>query len=260
MTACNCLAAAALFLSGSMSACHAVTPATDTPRLAGTAWVLEGLPGHPAMAGHAATLQFANGHASGSDGCNRYSRTYRETGGALAFDAGGATTQKACAPEVMAQAERFTAALTATRTYRIDAGRLLLAGAEGRVLATLAAQSQELVGTSWRVTGYNNGRQAVVSVLSGTRLTMAFATDGRVRGSAGCNDYAGTYAVSGTSLTFGPAATTRRMCARPEVMEQEQQFVRALASVATFRREAERAELRTADGALAVGLQQDVDR
>jgi heat shock protein HslJ len=86
---------------------------------------------------------------------------------------------------------------------------------------------------------------------------MSFAADGRVSGSAGCNNFMGTYTASGSSLKFGPAATTRKMCAQPGVMEQEQQFLKALESVATIRQEGDRAELRTADGALAVSLLKD---
>ena len=36
------------------------------------------------------------------------------------------------------------------------------------------AQDQSLAGTAWEVTGFNNGRQAVVSVLAGTSLTAIF--------------------------------------------------------------------------------------
>ena len=127
--------------------------------------------------------------------------------------------------------------------------------ADGAVLARFAAQSQSLAGTSWNVTGYNNGKQAVVSVLNGTSLTMAFTSDGRVGGSAGCNRYTATYIVDGQKLTIGPAAATRIMCTRPEsVMEQERQFLQALEMVATARFEGDRLELRTAGGQLAVTL------
>jgi heat shock protein HslJ len=97
-------------------------------------------------------------------------------------------------------------------------------------------------------------------VLAGTELSLAFAADGRVSGSAGCNNFMGTYTLSGASLKFGPAATTRKLCAQPGVMEQEQQFLKALESVATIRQEGDRAELRTADGALAASLHRDGSR
>jgi heat shock protein HslJ len=45
------------------------------------------------------------------------------------------------------------------------------------------------------------------------------------------------------------------MCTKPEgVMEQEQQFLKALETVATARFEGDRLELRTAEGALAITL------
>jgi heat shock protein HslJ len=251
--AATALAAAALL----STACTAMAPATDAPSLDGTAWVLSSLPGRTLVAGERPTLRFDAGRASGTDGCNRYATSYTAGGGQLKFDAAGAATMMACAPEIMEQARAFTSSLGAASGYRIADGQLQLLGQDGAVLAAFNAQPQGLAGTSWNVTGYNNGRQAVVSVLADTELTMTFAADGRVSGSAGCNNFMGTYTMSGSALQFGPAAATRKMCAAPGVMEQEQQFLKALETVATVRQEGNRAELRTADGALAVSLLKD---
>jgi len=256
-----CIKAAGFALATLLSAaCTSMSAAPEVPDLDGTAWVLSSLPGRTLLEGAGGTLRFESGRASGTDGCNRYATSYTAQGEQLKFDAAAAATMMACEPAIMEQTRAFTSSLGMTRSYRIEAGQLQLLGAEGAVVASFTLQLQALAGTSWRVTGYNNGKQAVVSVLGGTQLSMAFATDGRVSGSAGCNNYMGTYAVSGSSLEFGPAATTRRMCAEPGVMEQEQQFLEALESVATIRQEGERAELRTADGALAVSLQRDALR
>jgi heat shock protein HslJ len=250
------LAAAGIALAGLLSvACTSMAPAADPPSLDGTAWVLASLPGRTLVPGSPATLRFEGARASGSDGCNRYATSYTASRGQLEFDAAAAATMMACAPAIMEQARAFNASLGATGSYRIADGVLQLLGSAGTVVASFAPQSQELAGTSWRVTGYNNGKQAVVSALVGTQLTMEFAADGRVSGSAGCNNYTATYTASGSALRFGPAATTRKMCAQPEgIMEQEQQFLQALETVATIRQEGERAELRTAEGALAVSL------
>lgn len=242
------------------TACTSMTPAPDVPDLDGTAWVLSSLPGRSLVEGATATLGFEDGRASGTDGCNRYSTAYTADGNKLKFDAAGAATMMACAPEVMEQAGAFASSLGQTISHRIEAGQLQLLGPDGAVLASFAPQSLALAGTSWRVAGYNNGRQAVVSVLADTQLSLSFAADGRVSGSAGCNTFMGTYTVSGSSLKLGPAATTRKLCPHPGVMEQEQQFLKALESVATIRQEGDRAELRTGDGALAVTLQMDATR
>lgn len=247
------IALATLFFA----ACTSMTSAPDVPDLDGTAWVLSSLPGRALVEGTTATLRFEGGRASGTDGCNRYTTTYTADGSKLRFDAAGAATMMACEPGVMEQARAFTSSLGATRSHRIAAGQLQLLGPDDAVVASFAPQAQSLAGASWRVTGFNNGRQAVVSVLADTQLTISFAADGRVSGSAGCNNFMGTYTASGSSLKLGPAATTRKLCAQPGVMEQEQQFLKALETVATFRQEGERAELRTEDGALAVSLLKD---
>lgn len=248
-------AVAGIALAGLLSACAAVSPATDTPRLEGTAWVLSALSGHTLVDGTAVTLRFEAGRATGTDGCNRYALSWAATGASLKFEP-GVSTQMACAPEVMQQASAYWSSLTGTSRCRVDdAGQLQLRAGDGELLASFAPQRQDVAGTAWRVTGYNNGQQAFVTVLGDTTLTLAFATDGRVSGSAGCNSYSGSYASADASLSFGPAATTRKMCAEPaQIMEQEQQFLQALRTVASARQEGDRLELRTADGALAVSL------
>ena len=255
MSLCSRLALAGLVVSGLLSACTSVSPAAETPSLDGTAWVLSALPGRPVEPGTIVTLRFDGGRAGGVDGCNRYVTSYSADGANLRLLASGASTQMACPRPVMLQAVVFMQRLADTQAYRIEGGELQLLGGDGEVLAKFAPQAQTVAGTEWRVTGYNNGRQAVVGVLAGTTLTMAFAADGKVSGSAGCNPYMGTYAQSGESLRFGPSATPYKTCDEPEgVMQQEQAFLKSLQLVATARREGDRLELRSADGALAVAL------
>jgi heat shock protein HslJ len=255
MSLCSRLALTGLAVSGLLSACTSVSPAAETPSLDGTAWVLSALPGRPVEPGTIVTLRFEDGRAGGVDGCNRYVTSYSSDGANLRLLANGASTQMACPRPVMLQAVVFMQRLADTQAYRIEGGELQLLGGDGEVLATFAPQAQTVAGTEWHVTGYNNGRQAVVGVLAGTTLTMAFAADGKVSGSAGCNPYMGTYAQSGESLRFGPSATPYKTCDQPEgVMQQEQAFLKSLQLVATARREGDRLELRSADGALAVAL------
>jgi heat shock protein HslJ len=244
-------ALAACLLSG----CTAMST-TDSPApLDGTAWVLAALPGQSLVPAARATARFESGRIVGTDGCNRYAVPYTQTGRALQVGSPGAATMMACAPEVSKQAAAFMGALARASAHRVDGGRLALLAADGTVLATLEAQSQGLAGTTWRVLSYNNGRQAVVSTITGTGLTMAFSGDGRVAGSAGCNNFTAPYTLDGQKLAIGPAAATRRMCASPErVMAQEQAFLKALETVASARFEGNRLELRTAGGELAAIL------
>jgi len=238
-----------------LAACTTTTPQpmVEARPLNGTAWVLDSLGGEAPLSGHVPTLRFEGSRAAGSDGCNRYMAEWQATESKLAFTSGPAATMMACEPVVMAQADAFQTALTAANGYRREGGRLLLLADDGRVLATFAPQPSTLAGTAWRVTGYNNGKQAVVSVLADTTLTLAFDAENRASGSAGCNRFTTGYSQDGEKVTFGATATTRMMCAGPEgVMEQEAQYLKALETVATGRLEGDSLELRTATGALAV--------
>ena len=70
-----------------------------------------------------------------------------------------------------------------------------------------------------------------------------FAED-QVSGSTGCNTYFSTYEVDGDELTIGTVAVTEMWCMEPEgVMDQEQAFLAALASVTSYRLAGERLEL-----------------
>ncbi|MFL5733417.1 MAG: META domain-containing protein, partial [Chloroflexia bacterium] len=145
-------------------------------------------------------------------------------------------------------------ALGQAATYKIDRQQLTLSGAAGKELAVFAAQSGDLVGTDWTVTGYNNGKQAVVSVMSGTKITASFGKASILSGSGGCNDYSGTYTVSGKNgIKIGPVSATQKACAAPQgVMEQESAYLAALGSAATYRIDGNQMEMRTADDAIAV--------
>jgi putative lipoprotein len=105
----------------------------------------------------------------------------------------------------------------------------------------------------WRVDGIGDGeRLAVVEVPADHAVT--FVVDGnRVSGHSGVNRYTTTVEVDGSSLTFGPAASTR-MAGPPERMETEQRFLAALATVASWVFDEGELRLVTDTGATAVVL------
>ena len=241
-------------LAGCASGSKTMTNAPDSPTLNGTAWVLATLPGQTVAAGRAATLRFEGDRAQGHDGCNRFTAAYTATGSTLDVASPVGSTLMACPPDLAPQAEAFRGALTGAKAWRIEKGYLELMTPDGRVLASFAPQPTDLAGTSWTATGINNGKQAVQSLVRESTVTLEFQADGKAAGSAGCNRYTTSYVVDGSKLTFKPAAATRKMCPRPEVMEQEENFLKALGTVATAVREGDALELRTANGDLAVKL------
>lgn len=243
-----------LIMSSAMvlAGCASTTTAPESRALEGSAWVLSSLPGRRPIPDVTPTAQFEDGRVNGSDGCNRYSMPFTAKGNAIEIGPSGPSTQMACPESTMAQAAAFTTALQSARSFRTSHDTMELLNASGAVVATFVAQAHSLAGTSWNVTMINNGREAVVGIVDGSTVTMAFDTGGRVSGTTGCNQFTSSYSVDGDALRFSKTATTRRACADPAVGEQEHAFLRALESVATMRFEGDRLDLRSKDGALAM--------
>lgn len=241
-----------LLLAACGRAGPAATGSVPAPSLAGTGWLLQQLAGNPPVAGTQITLNFEQTTLQGSDGCNRYSGTYTAAGGTITINQEIASTMMACPKPVMQQASAYTTALKQAARYAVANGQLTLSDAQGKALASFSEQRGDLAGTTWEVTSYNNGKQAVVSPIVGTTLTAVFAADGTLSGNAGCNSYSTRYTTSGKTLTIAPPASTRMMCAEPAgVMEQEAQFLHALETAATYRIDGDQLAVRTADDAMA---------
>jgi heat shock protein HslJ len=208
--------------------------------------------GKAPLKGTTITSEFgANGSVSGSSGCNSYSGKYTVSGSSIRIRGPFASTNKACAAAVEAQERLFLKTLQSARTYDTSGG-LMLKSSGGRLIAKFTAQTQSLAGTSWAVIGYNNGKQAVVSVLTGTKLTADFGKDGSLSGFGGCNEYHAPYKATAPKISIGPVSSTRKYCGQPAgVDDQETRYLAALETAATYTVEGNRLELRTASGALA---------
>ncbi|MCC6167019.1 MAG: META domain-containing protein [Caldilineaceae bacterium] len=221
--------------------------------LAGTRWLLASLGGDLPLPSTTVTLQFgADGTASGTDGCNQFSTSFVQDGSSLTILQPGASTLMACAADVMHQATAFMDALAATTSFSASERQLVLQNGS-RILATFLADSQSLAGTSWEVTSYNNGRDAVVSLIVGSEINADFDAEGRVSGSAGCNSYFAGFTSGNGSITIDTPATTFKFCDEPPgVMEQEAEFLAALSSAATYSIQGNVLQMRRADDQLAL--------
>jgi heat shock protein HslJ len=242
-----------------LAACSATGTQQGTKAdLTGKVWVLTDLGGKPPVKGSAITIEFTeDGKVGGSAGCNQYAGTYTTSGNTIQISENLATTMMACEQPLMDQETAYTTALGTVKSFSVKSDILTLSDASGKAVATYKAQSQSLSGTSWNVMAYNNGKQAVTSVIIGTTLTADFGSDGNLAGNAGCNTYNGPYKVDGNNIKIGPLASTMKACADPAgIMDQESQFLTALGNAATYRVEGSMMELRSSDGALQVQLQQ----
>ena len=250
---------AALSMAGCGPAAVSTEPEAETAApveafgLAGTFWTLSALDGDLPVPGSSVTLEFGgDGTVSGSDGCNNFNTSFVQDGYDLTVAQPAAMTMMACSAAIMNQGAAFIDVLAQTNTFTATKRQLILMDGN-QILATFVAVAQTTVDTSWDVTSYNNGRDAVVGLLLGTEISANFLADGTVNGNAGCNDYFATYTLDGNAVTISQPGTTFRLCDAPAgVMEQEAEFLAALTSSATFSIRGDILESRTAGDQMAV--------
>ena len=221
--------------------------------LEGPVWRLRRLGGRDetaVSAGKGVTVRFERGRVAGVSACNQFSGTYRIEEGSLVLGP-LAGTMMACPEPAMTLEQVFREAFAGRMDYKVEGDLLMLGPASDVPLVFRREPAASLEGAAWSVTGYNNGRQAVVSLAAGTAITLAFR-EGSLTGNAGCNDFRTSFTLVGDRLTLGPPAATRKACLEGSTMAQEQAFLAALGTVATWRVHGSGLELRTENGALAV--------
>ncbi|MCB8984580.1 MAG: META domain-containing protein [Ardenticatenaceae bacterium] len=234
------------------------TTTTMTPsvsgggELAGTSWQLQSLQGAEVLADTAITAVFgSDGTLSGNAGCNTYSTSYTVDGSSLTINPMIISTMMACEDSIMQQETSYLAVLPTAVSWAVDGDTLTLSDASGAALLVYTAVTPtSLTGTTWQLTSYNNGQNAVVSVNPNAEVTAVFGEDGTLSGSAGCNTYSTSYTVDGNSLTISPNIVTTMMACAEDVMQQETAYLATLPTATTFAVQGDSLELRDANGAL----------
>jgi len=111
-------------------------------QLTGTEWTATGINNGKGgvaslVAGSTVTLAFgADGRASGSAGCNRYTARYEPARDTLKFGTAAATRMMCMTAGVMEQEQAFLDALGKVATFRMEGDRLELRAADGALAAS----------------------------------------------------------------------------------------------------------------------------
>lgn len=231
-----------------------ITGCSSTPyNLNQSSWLLTRLNGETLLPDSSIHFSFQNGTITGRDGCNQFSGSYTQDGEQLTIGPDLVSTMMACEETIMTQSGAFYEMLSKAKTFSHSDDTLILLNSDGTEIAVLEKQSTQLSNTSWIVTGYNNGKQAITSPIDGTETTIHFNQDGSFSGDTGCNTFSGTYRVDGDQLTISDTTMTLKACLDPDgIMEQESQFLAALNQADHYRLEDKNLEIRTASDEIAV--------
>lgn len=135
-----------------------------------------------------------------------------------------AMTEMGCEPEVMASDQWLGDLLAAEPEWELsdDDGTLVLTA--GELVVTMVDRDvlqppAELGGTRWEINTLIDGELAS-SMPAGTAAFLVIEGD-TISGNAGCNDFSGSVAVDGDTLTFGEITTTDKSCG-PDVTQVEE--------------------------------------
>jgi heat shock protein HslJ len=195
----------------------------------GVSWRLTKLPQGGSLVdvpqGVVADARFSGARVTGSGGCNSFTGPATVSGASIKVGP-LASTEMACDGPAGDVEKVYLANLAAATSFTATADALTMFDASGTDILVYAAGPANPLEGDWNVTGYNNGNEAVGSPIVGTELTATFTED-QVSGSAGCNQYNGSYTLDGDTVTIGPLATTRMACEQ-DVMDQETAFLTAL--------------------------------
>lgn len=144
--------AAAIALAASLlHACAARATSSPTPSptgadssmatIAGTEWTLVELDGK-AIGGieRRPTLSIESGRVAGFAGCNRFGAEIQSKGGETWALGPVAATRMACEEAEMVLERDFLSALSAATSWRVDQGRLLLVGPDGKARLAFTGQ------------------------------------------------------------------------------------------------------------------------
>jgi heat shock protein HslJ len=100
----------------------------------------------------------------------------------------------------------------------------------------------------WVVTAFLR-EGALARTLPDTEITLVLADDGSLIGSGGCNVYRSMCVANGGSIEIAALFTTRKFCAEPEgVTEQEAAYLEVLPQARSYRLDGDTLHMLAAEG------------
>jgi heat shock protein HslJ len=192
-------------------------------------------------------LRFEGGNVHAETGCNQLGGEVSTDGGKLTVDQLGGT-EMGCDPARHAQEDWVGQLLRDRPEWKLDADKLTLT----RGTTTLVLQDRQtaqpdkaLDGTRWTLESIVSGQTA--SHIVGSERAFLTISGERVTGSTGCNDFQGVVARTAGKVTFGELSITTAACSG-DVAKLEGSVIAALRGELTYTIEANRLQLRAADG------------
>lgn len=122
------------------------------------------------------------------------------------------------------------------------------APAPAETTETAPVETSGIENRPWRLASYVNAQAETVEAAAHSPAVVTFE-DGSASGTSGCNSFFGSYTLSGDRITMGEMGSTLMAC-EEALMQQEQDFLAALAGAATYAVQGESLQLFDAAGSV----------
>lgn len=242
--------------------CIVNSPVPAEPQLNGTSWTLTDYVSNGSslhiLDGTTITMLFSDeGRITGSAGCNHYFASYEMSGTKIAIGQAGSTEMYCIGTGVMEQESTYLSLLQ--EAVSLTAGNTTLSFVDSKGTTILSFERivppspAPFFGTTWILDSFYTA-DAVSSVINGIFITAVFDNEGRITGSAGCNDYFGSYTLAGNSLSIHSIGSTKMNCPGRGIMLQEQTYLASLSKAAGFTINGNRMSLSDAKGTMLLSF------
>ena len=193
----------------------------------------------------------ADGTVSGSTGCNNYSAGYSLTENQISISLPIAN-QMVCETG-MEQEQEFLTLLETAQNYRLGIDALEITADNGKQVLRFSAQPLPLENVRWQLASIN-GQPLPVGVSANVIFTPAHSpaaqgAENSVNGNAGCNDFSGSYNLTGDTFTAVPFGVTQMMC-EENAMRVEYDFLTGLENAQKYQITTNQLAINTPSGLL----------
>ncbi len=173
--------------------------------------------------------------------CHRFSATYQQVGDRLTFQPGKIIPLPCKSKAMQAQeAREINLLLKQAGRYQWDGQQMNLLTQAGKPLVNLSLMTpSSLFGQTWLLQELATP-SGLKPPLAGSRIDLQLrqtsdSATGELSGNAGCNQYRAAFTLKGNQITIQPAATTRKSCAQPQgIMQQESRYLQRLTTATQY--------------------------
>jgi heat shock protein HslJ len=229
-----------------LGACGSDDSSGSVPDVDGREFISTEVVGHQLVEGSTIRLAFEDGSVAANAGCNSMSGGYTFDGDILRVEM-MAMTEMGCDEALMDQDAFLSGFLTSGPTVAVDGDEMTLVSGEEQITfldREVADPDRPLEGTLWIVDGIVSD-DAVSSTPAGAPEATLMIEDGQANVDTSCNSATTSVEVTGTTLTFGPMATTLVLC---EFHDLETAVLTTLSGEVEYEIEAGHLSIRHPDG------------